>query len=54
MSNMKADVVDVKGAFPKGGVGDGEEIHIRIPQGWKNHCKNDEVFRLKFHLYGLK
>ena len=53
-SNLKAEAVDVKGAFIKGDVENGEEIHIKIPQGWEHNYKDDEVLRLKYCLYGLK
>ena len=31
-----ASVVDVKGAFLHGQFQDGEEIYMKIPQGWEN------------------
>ena len=43
MGDMTAEVVDVKGAFLKGDIEDGEEIHMKIPQGWEHHYKEDEV-----------
>ena len=40
MGNAEAEVVGVQGAFLKGDVEDREEIHIKIPQGWENHCND--------------
>ena len=37
MGAMKAEVMDIKGAFLKGEVEDGEELWMKIPQGWENH-----------------
>ena len=37
MSNMTAEGVDVKGAFLKGDIEDGGEIHMNIPQGCEHH-----------------
>ena len=54
MGGMTAKVVDVKGAFLKGDIENGEEIHTKIPQGWKHHYKEDEALKLKPCLYGLK
>ena len=50
---MTAEVVDVKGAFLNGDIEDGEEIHMKIPQGREHHCNDDEVLELKSCLYGL-
>ena len=54
MGGMIAEVVDVKGAFLKGDIADGEEIHMKIPQGCEHHYKDDEVLKLKSCFYGLK
>ena len=54
MSNMTAEVVDANGAVLKGDIEDGEEIHMKIPQGWEHHYNDKDVLKLKSCLHGLK
>ena len=49
-----ANVVNVKGAFLYGEFDDGEKIYIKIPIGFEEFYKKDEVLLLKKCLYGLK
>ena len=47
-------MVDVKGAFLHGKFEDGEEIYMKIPEGWEHHYNHDVVLKLLKTLYGLK
>ena len=37
MGGMTVEVIDVWGAFLKGDIEDGQEIHMTIPQGWEHN-----------------
>jgi hypothetical protein len=54
MGYLKAEDVDVKGAFLKGEAEAGEEIHMTIPQGWEYHYNDNAILRLKSCLCGLR
>ena len=54
IGNIKAQVVAVKGAFLKGDVKDGYEIHKKIHQGREHHYIYKEVLRLKANIKCLK
>ena len=54
MSGGIGAVVDVKGAFLHGKFEDGEEIFMKVPEGWEHHYPIDAVLRLLKTLYGLK
>ncbi len=47
-------VVDVKGAFLHGEFQDGEEIYMKVAQGWEKHYSHDSVLKLLQCIYGLK
>ena len=54
MGNMTAEVMDVKGAFLKWDIEDGEEIHLKIPQGWEHHYNDKKVLKMVFWRQLLK
>ena len=54
MANWSAEVVDVKGAFLHGTFENGENIYMKVPQGFEKHYKKDEVLQLEKTIYGLK
>ena len=54
MAGMTAEVVDVKGAFLKGDIEKGQEIHMYVPEGWKDQFEEGTVLKLFKCVYGLK
>ena len=56
MANWTANVVDVKGAFLHGEFtdADGEEIFMKVPQGFEKHYPGNVLLRLLKTIYGLK
>jgi hypothetical protein len=50
----KAQVIDVKGAFLKRQFIDGEDLYLRIPQGFENYYDKNDVLQFKLTIYGLK
>ena len=54
MAGWCAEVLDVKGAFPHGLFEDGEEICMKVPEGFERHCKNGCVLLPLQTLHGLK
>jgi hypothetical protein len=53
-ANWKAQDINKKGAFLKGKLSDGEDLHLRIPQGFENYYGKDDVLQLKQTIYALK
>ena len=54
MTGMTAQVVDVKGAFLKGDIEKGQEIHMYVPEGLKDLFEEGTVMKLFKCVYGLK
>ena len=54
MAGYTATVVDVKGAFLHGEFQDGEEIYMKVPQGFEEYYESGTVLRLNRCIYGLK
>ena len=54
MAGMTAEVVDVKGAFLKGDIEKGQEIHMYVPEGWEDQFEGEVVLKLFKCVYGLK
>lgn len=54
MAGWIGNVVDVKGAFLHGEFNEGEEIYMKVPQGWEHHYSSTKVLRLRRCLYGLR
>ena len=49
-----AAVVNEKGSFLRGEFHNGEEIYMKVPQGWEGYCSNSAVLKLLKCIYGLK
>ena len=49
-----AELVDIKGAFLQGKFVDGEEMYIKIPDGFERFYGKDEVLKLHVPIYGTK
>ena len=47
-------VVDIKGAFLHGKFCDGEEIYMKVPQGWEDCYSNLAALKLLKCIYRLK
>ena len=54
MAGWYAHVIDVQGAFLNGRFADGEQLYLKVPEGFENHYTEDVVLRLKRTIYGLK
>ena len=54
MAGWHAEIVDVKGAFLHGVFGDGEVMHMEVPEGFEKYYQAGVVLRLLKTLYGLK
>ena len=54
LADWMARIYDVKGAFSKGKVEDGEEIFMEVPCGMEQHYWDLVVLNLLKHTYGLK
>jgi len=54
MTGWKTQIIDVKGAFLKGRFVDGEKLYLKVPQGFEDFYKKDEVLFLQRTIYGLK
>ena len=44
----------VKGAFLNGEFHDGEEIYMKVPQGFEKYDEDNVVLKLNKTIYGLK
>ena len=51
---MSTDLNDVQGAFLNGVFSHGEEIYLRIRQGFEKYYKEEKILKLNKTLYGLK
>ena len=47
-------VIDVDGVFLQGRFKNGEELYIKIPEGFEQYYKGDVVLRLNIPIYGTK
>jgi Reverse transcriptase (RNA-dependent DNA polymerase) len=47
-------VIDIKGAFLNGRFDKGEELYLKIPQGFERFYKNSQVMKLNRTIHGLK
>lgn len=53
-ANWYSEVVDVRGAFLRGDFEDGEQIYLKVPQGFEKYYVQDVVLKLQKTIYGLK
>lgn len=49
-----AIILDVEGAFLQGEYTDGEEIYMKVPQGWEECYEEDTVLKVNVPIYGTK
>jgi Reverse transcriptase (RNA-dependent DNA polymerase) len=54
LAGWKGYVVDVKGAFLNGRFDKGEELFLKVPQGFEQFYKEWQVLKLNRTIYGLK
>jgi hypothetical protein len=54
MAGWKGHVLDVRGAFLKGGFGDGETLYLHVPQGMEKWYDSNVLLLLKKTLHRLK
>jgi hypothetical protein len=54
LAEWEGHVIDVKGAFLKGKLNDGEEMYLQIPQGFEIYYEKGTVLKLQRTIYGLK
>jgi Reverse transcriptase (RNA-dependent DNA polymerase) len=54
MSNWTARVVNMRGAFLKGRFANGEEMYLKVPEGFQKFYKKGVVLKLERTIYGLK
>ena len=54
MAGWDAHVMDVKGAFLNGEFHDGEEVYMKVSQGFKKYYEDDMVLKLNKTINGLK
>ena len=46
--------MDVEGAFLQGEFDDGEELYIKVPDGWEEFYPGDVVLKVNVPIYGMK
>ena len=46
--------MDVEGAFPQGESDDGEELYIKVPDGWEEFYPGNVVLTVNVPIYGMK
>jgi len=54
MACWTAQGIDVKGAFLKGRILNGENLYLRVPEGFEEKYGDDVVLYLQRTIYGLK
>jgi Reverse transcriptase (RNA-dependent DNA polymerase) len=54
LAGLKGYVIDDKGAFLNGRFDKGEELFLKVPQGFEQFYKESQVLKLKRTIYGLK
>jgi hypothetical protein len=54
MANWAAHVIDVQGAFLNGRFDAGEELYLRVPEGFEDLYPSTTVLKLRRTIYGLK
>ena len=54
MESWECDIMDVEGAFLQGEFADGEELHMKVPDGWEKFYPDDVVLKVNVPIYGMK
>ena len=54
MAGLLACILDIDGAFLLGEFENGEQIYMRVPQGWEKYYPEGTILLLLKTIYGLK